>query len=155
MAALKKTKKNSNTKLASKRLDASGSSLKIQKITKKKVHRVGAEIRPRSGKIVRKKVRKVSVLDLQRSEKNPIIEPNENLYWESKATFNPTAIEHDGKVHVIYRAIGDSDNSVLGYAKSHDGHSFDQDSKALAYYHKNVRPVSKEMPPIDYCSGGG
>ncbi|OGI74342.1 hypothetical protein A2W67_02835 [Candidatus Nomurabacteria bacterium RIFCSPLOWO2_02_40_28] len=152
MAAFKKTKKNSERKRTSKRLDGSGSSLKIEKITKKTIKRVGAEIRPRKNT---RKVRKVSVLDLQRSNKNPIIEPNAESYWESKATFNPTALEHDGKVHIIYRAIGDTDNSVLGYVKSSDGHSIEKDSKKLAYYHKNIQPVSKMATHINYCSGGG
>ena len=79
---------------------------------------------------------KISPLELERSKKNPIIEPEDNVYWESKATFNPSAIHHDGKVHVIYRAIGDSDISVLGYAKSDDGCFFDKRSKEMAYYHR-------------------
>src|SRR3989338_7518234 len=92
MAAFKNTKTNSERKRTTKRLDGSGSSLKIEKKTKKTIKRVGAEIRPRKNT---RKVRKVSVLDLQRSNKNPIIEPNAESYWESKATFNPTALEHD------------------------------------------------------------
>src|SRR3990167_5676102 len=77
---------------------------------------------------------KASALKLKKSVKNPIIQPEADKYWESKATFNPTALEHDGKVHIIYRAIGDTDNSVLGYVKSSDGHSIEKDSKKLAYY---------------------
>src|SRR3990167_674978 len=96
---------------------------------------------------------KASALKLKKSVKNPIIQPEADKYWESKATFNPTALEHDGKVHIIYRAIGDSDNSVLGYAQSFDGVSFG--GKSLAYYRKNLQPFSREVPPIDYCSGGG
>jgi len=75
------------------------------------------------------KKKKTSVLNLKRSNKNPIITPTSGRSWESKASFNPTAIFHDGKVHIIYRAIGDSDNSVLGYAQSTDGVSFDQNLK--------------------------
>ena len=104
-------------------------------------------------KVAKKVAKKISVLDLKRSKKNPIIKPTNERHWESKATFNPTAIFHDGKVHIIYRAIGDSDNSVLGYVESRDGFSFD--SKELAYYHKNIQPLSKIASPIIYCSGGG
>src|SRR3990167_3173153 len=64
-------------------------------------------------------VKKKTPLDLKRSLQNPIIQPTE--HWESKATFNPTAFQHDGKIHIIYRAIGDTDNSVLGYAESRNG----------------------------------
>ena len=130
------------------------SSIKRAKIVKKvvvikKKVRVGTEIR--GGRFARK----VTVLDLKKSNKNPIIEPEADKYWESKASFNPTAMYHDGNVHVIYRAIGDSDISVLGYAKSNDGYTFDKNSKELGYYQKNVAPVSKETPNINYVSGGG
>src|SRR3989304_8267812 len=101
------------------------------------------------------KKKKTSVLNLKRSNKNPIITPTSGRSWESKASFNPTAIFHDGKVHIIYRAIGDSDNSVLGYAQSTDGVSFDQNFKELAYSHANAQSFSKTEPQINYLSGGG
>src|SRR3989339_1551622 len=87
------------------------------------------------------KKKKTSVLNLKRSNKNPIITPTSGRSWESKATFNPSAIFHDGKVHIIYRAIGDSDISVLGYVNSRDGYSFDKYSKELAYYNKGEQAV--------------
>lgn len=62
---------------------------------------------------------------INRHENNPILSPNPDNYWESKATFNPAAIYEDGKVHLVYRAIGDSDTSVLGYATSTDGINID------------------------------
>ena len=46
---------------------------------------------------------------------NPIIQPTTNS-WESFATFNPAAVCESGKVHLIYRAIGDKNMSVWGYA---------------------------------------
>jgi predicted GH43/DUF377 family glycosyl hydrolase len=106
-------------------------------------------------KNLRKTVGKIKAFSLERSKNNPIIEPEENLYWESKASFNPTALYHDGKVHIIYRAIGDNDVSVLGYAKSSDGYGVDKHSKELAYYNKSIEPISKTTPNISYCSGGG
>ncbi|MFA6076607.1 MAG: hypothetical protein WC735_00860 [Candidatus Paceibacterota bacterium] len=141
----------------SRRLNGSGSRLnksgKINIVVKKKITRK---------KPIRKTKKKVSVLSLKRSDKNPIIEPVGHRYWESKATFNPTAIYHDGKVHIVYRAIGDSDISVLGYAKSDDGNNIIEHSKELAFYHhhklafKKPDKKSKEnMPPIIYSSGGG
>ena len=50
---------------------------------------------------------------LERFAGNPIIEPRPGHRWESKATFNPGVIYEKGKVHILYRAIGDKDISVL------------------------------------------
>ncbi len=58
---------------------------------------------------------------LERFAGNPIIEPRSRHCWESKATFNPGALYDGGRVHLLYRAIGDMDVSVLGYASSSDG----------------------------------
>lgn len=58
---------------------------------------------------------------LKKLKHNPIIKPIVDNFWESKATFNPAAFSDEDKVHIIYRAIGDQDISVLGYATSSDG----------------------------------
>jgi predicted GH43/DUF377 family glycosyl hydrolase len=63
---------------------------------------------------------------LERFDGNPILEPEPKHWWESKAAFNPGAIYEGGRVHLVYRAIGDSDVSVLGYASSLDGFHIDQ-----------------------------
>jgi len=63
---------------------------------------------------------------LGRFDGNPILEPEPRHWWESKAAFNPGAIYEQGKVHIVYRAIGDSDVSVLGYASSIDGFHIDE-----------------------------
>lgn len=140
MAVLKKKKI-----IKSRGLKGSGKK-KIKKLSTKK-------------KVAKKITRKISVLDLKRSKKNPIIEPTDNRHWESKATFNPTAFYNDGKVHIIYRAIGDDDISVLGYAKSDDGHNVAPQSKELAYHLYNKQYLKKSskknVPPIIYSSGGG
>lgn len=58
---------------------------------------------------------------LRRSSHNPIISPIANHSWEAKATFNPAAW-YDGRVvHLLYRAQGPDNTSVLGYAASSDG----------------------------------
>lgn len=64
---------------------------------------------------------KVKSVKLERHKENPIIQPNPEHSWESKYTFNPAAIYENGKVHIIYRAMGDEDTSVFGYASSQDG----------------------------------
>jgi beta-1,2-mannobiose phosphorylase / 1,2-beta-oligomannan phosphorylase len=70
---------------------------------------------------------------LKKHEKNPIISPNPDSKWESRATFNSAALYEDGKVHFVYRALGDSDLSVLGYATSSDGVTIDERSKEPIY----------------------
>ena len=102
--------------------------------------------------VARKK--KLGVL-LKRAIHNPIIEPG--LYaWESKATFNPAAILAHGKVHIVYRAIGNDDSSALGYAASYDGISFNERLPYAIYRRSNnfSRP-DLSISPIDYISGGG
>lgn len=129
--------------------------VKKKTIIKKRVTK-GLKVKARPKKVIKKTVKKISALDLKRSKKNPIIEPENHIYWESKAAFNPSAVFHDGKIHIIYRAVGDSDISVLGYARSSDGYFFDKNSKELAYYGKNKQAVEKDLTPkINYCSGGG
>src|SRR5208283_1432620 len=60
-------------------------------------------------------------LFLERFDGNPILKPDSKKRWETKAVFNPAAIYEGGKVHILYRAIGETDVSVLGYASSLDG----------------------------------
>lgn len=57
--------------------------------------------------------------------KNPILTARANLPWEALGTFNPAAVYENGRVHLGYRAIGDSGLSVVGYASSEDGIHFD------------------------------
>ena len=57
----------------------------------------------------------------ERFKKNPIIIPVSGHPWESKATFNPAAVELDGKTHIIYRAMSEDNTSTMGYAVSLDG----------------------------------
>jgi predicted GH43/DUF377 family glycosyl hydrolase len=141
MAAPKKTKK------------------RIEDIKKKKktLRRAFQDIKTKK-RIAKKttKRKKISDLNLKRSNKNPVIKPENENYWESKAAFNPSAIYNDGKVHIIYRAIGEGDMSVLGYARSDDGYSFDKNLKEIAYYNKNKAEIKKDLASkINYSSGGG
>ncbi len=64
-------------------------------------------------------------VSLKRSRKNPIIIPNKNHSWESKAVFNPAALYLNNKVHLLYRAMSEDNTSVLGYAQSSDGVKID------------------------------
>ena len=138
-----------------RRLNGSGSRLKVS--GKKPIKKISKTVKKKTvvKKLVRVVKRKISVLDLKRSEQNPIIEPNIERYWESKATFNPTAMTFDGKVHIIYRAIGDSDHSVLGYAESEDGLTIKNNFPNPVYFH--YLPINKKnsLSHISYSSGGG
>jgi beta-1,2-mannobiose phosphorylase / 1,2-beta-oligomannan phosphorylase len=60
---------------------------------------------------------------MERFSDNPILTPIEGHTWESREVFNPAAIYLDGKVHLLYRALGNDGISRLGYATSLDGYS--------------------------------
>lgn len=94
---------------------------------------------------------------LARHESNPILEPREGQFWEMKATFNPGAIYADHRVHLLYRAIGGDDVSVLGYAASDDGmritERLDYPVFAPPVRKKPVAGTPVALP--NYCSGGG
>jgi predicted GH43/DUF377 family glycosyl hydrolase len=100
-------------------------------------------------------------LKLDRFEDNPIIRPRPEHVWESKATFNPAAIYEGGKVHILYRAIGDSDTSVLGYASSSEGFEIEERLSWPVYIPREpfegVATTSLEAEPGigAYASGGG
>jgi predicted GH43/DUF377 family glycosyl hydrolase len=63
---------------------------------------------------------------MERFTGNPILRPIEAHPWESREVFNPAAVYLDGKVHLLYRAIGNDDISRIGYATSRDGIHIDE-----------------------------
>ena len=69
-------------------------------------------------------IKKESVF--KRYEKNPTLSPVAEHAWEDKAVFNPAAIELGGKIHIVYRAMGHDDTSVMGYACSKNGKDIDE-----------------------------
>ena len=98
---------------------------------------------------------------LYRYENNPILVPIKENVWESKAVFNPAALYLDKRVHIIYRAIGDSDTSVLGYATSKNGLKIDERLNQPIYVPRETfegaTPIQyQELETIGlYASGGG
>ncbi|MFA5994093.1 MAG: hypothetical protein WC823_03985 [Parcubacteria group bacterium] len=58
---------------------------------------------------------------VKRYDKNPIMIPDPGTAWRSKAIFNPAAIDLDGKIHILYRAMSDDNTSYVGYATTEDG----------------------------------
>lgn len=63
---------------------------------------------------------------MERYVGNPILRPIEAHIWESREVFNPAAIYLDGKVHLLYRAMGNDNISRIGYATSKDGIHIDE-----------------------------
>ena len=101
--------------------------------------------------------------DLKRHHANPVISPMSHRSWEVHGTFNPAAVEDDdGRVHLLYRALGSDGLSSIGHASSPDGFNFDKRSHFPVY-----RPSSEERRPEEstsapheynpsiYTSGGG
>lgn len=82
---------------------------------------------------------------------NPIISPLSENKWETWQTFNPGAIFLGGKVHFLYRAIGDDGVSRLGYASSEDGFSINDRLPYPVYRHKKGEGVFNYY---SYVSGG-
>ncbi len=77
--------------------------------------------------------KRIQMSGLERYRKNPIIIPNPSHEWESRATFNAGVQYLDKKVHILYRAMSDSNTSVLGYASSPDGFIIDERLPEPAY----------------------
>ena len=63
---------------------------------------------------------------MERFSDNPILRPIEEHAWESREVFNAAAIYLDGKVHLLYRAIGNDNISRIGYATSLDGYTISE-----------------------------
>jgi predicted GH43/DUF377 family glycosyl hydrolase len=53
---------------------------------------------------------------LERHNKNPILLPNEDTWWESEAVFNPAVLYDGNKVHMLYRAIGEYKQYISRFA---------------------------------------
>lgn len=58
---------------------------------------------------------------MTRARENPILEPIAEHAWESTAVFNAAAVDIGGSVHLLYRAMGPENTSVMGYARLEDG----------------------------------
>ena len=105
--------------------------------------------------------RDVPFVIINKLKQNPLIAPLVNNFWESKATFNPAAVYEKNKVHIIYRAIGDDDVSVLGYASSSDGAHFDTRHPEPVYIPRESfelgghHPMPKHGDYSPFASGGG
>ncbi|MFA7285675.1 MAG: hypothetical protein WC011_02415 [Candidatus Paceibacterota bacterium] len=123
-----------------------------KKILKKTPKKLVKKVTKKNLKKQPENIGEVKGLRLNKAHVNPIIEPR--LYsWESKATFNPTAFHDNGKIHLIYRAVGEDDISVLGYASTFNGYKIEE---RLPYHiYKRFSQDIKSVFPLEYSSGGG
>lgn len=64
--------------------------------------------------------------ELVRFQGNPVLVPVQEHGWESRYLLNPGAIRLNGRIYVVYRAVGDDNISRLGLAISDDGLRFNQ-----------------------------
>lgn len=99
-----------------------------------------------------------SILKLKKSAQNPIVVPNQYNHWETVATFNPTAAYIDGKVHLLYRAMGYDGLSFMGYAGSENGIDFFKRFGIPAYHPREPFEGVTTSPSSYselYMSGGG
>jgi predicted GH43/DUF377 family glycosyl hydrolase len=98
---------------------------------------------------------------LLRFEGNPILKPDSRHWWETKAVFNPAVIHEGGKIHILYRAIGETDNSLLGYASSIDGFHINERLEKPVYIPREPFEGVGSLPHLEtgifspYESGGG
>ncbi len=91
---------------------------------------------------------------LERALENPILKLRSDHPWESEYVFNPTALYLEGRVHLIYRAIGRSGLSVFGYASSKDGIHFDERLDEPVYMCAGPHSCRKIRSAYSYASGG-
>ena len=63
---------------------------------------------------------------VQRHPDNPILAPQPQHPWEANGVFNAAAVDLEDSVHLLYRAQGVDNTSVLGYARLADGLTVDE-----------------------------
>jgi len=89
---------------------------------------------------------------LKKSPNNPLFGPRADKSWESVAAFNPTAFQHEGKIYLLYRAMGDDNISVVGLATSTDGVTIDERLDEPIYIPR--ASFEGAHGKIDYSSAG-
>jgi predicted GH43/DUF377 family glycosyl hydrolase len=87
---------------------------------------------------------------LKRYPKNPILVPNKNRWWESKAVFNCAILRDGNTIHMLYRAIGEYENyiSKIGYAYSSDGYQFKRIDKIALGPREEYEKYGMEDPRL-------
>ena len=81
-----------------------------------------------------------------RAKENPILLPLSAHPFESKLVLNPAAVDLDGSVHILYRAMGEDNTSVVGYARSKDGIHIDERLDTPIYVPRAEFEMKKGTP---------
>jgi len=81
-----------------------------------------------------------------RAKENPILSPNPKNPWEKTAVFNAAAIDLGSTVHILYRAMGEDNTSVLGYAASKNGIKISERGEQPAYVPREDFEMKKGHP---------
>lgn len=63
-------------------------------------------------------------------ERKIVLEPSDNE-WESFGVLNPTTIEHEGNVHIFYRAVKNPNYSVIGHGIINDFYHIVRDKQPI------------------------
>lgn len=92
---------------------------------------------------------------LEKYSQNPIITPIMHHAWQSNGTFNPAAVNNEEGTHFIYRAMGEQNTSVLGYAKSSNGLDIDYRSDKPIYVPRKSFEIPGGSAKKWFMSGGG
>lgn len=103
------------------------------------------------------KKKSFDILKLEKSKENPIIEPKRSNSWEALQTFNPATLYINNKVHFLYRAVGEGNFSVFGYAESKDGINISKRLEKPVYFlgEDFLESLQRSEPAnFDYSSGG-
>lgn len=77
---------------------------------------------------------------VKRSPENPIVSPDPTVSWRAAGAYNPSVVEHDGVVHLLYRAVSgkqkvgdmEAEISCIGHAIGKDGIHFSKHSQLVA-----------------------
>lgn len=83
---------------------------------------------------------------VKRHAKNPILTPDPTHPWESRAIFNAAAIDIDGVVRILYRAMSEDNTSVFGYAESKNGLTISKRLPTPAYIPRAEFEMKKGSP---------
>lgn len=94
-----------------------------------------------------KKNKQKIAFKLDKFENNPIIQPYDQQPWRKKAVFNPTAVYHNQKIYLVYRAMSEDNISTLGAAISDNGFNFEETIEEPIYVPR-VMPEQKRKEMV-------
>lgn len=87
-------------------------------------------------------------LKCEKFPNNPLLLPDPEHEWESKAVFNPAAVEINNTIYLIYRTTSQDNLSYLGLAISADGKCIDERLETPIYPFRSIyeKPKRRGLP---------